>query len=296
VGRARAAALGALAVAAVAVAVWPTAPAAWAESATEVRSLAEQAKHDPAALDRLKRVEVVDGRPVDLHQALSGASGADLDRRLDELASSVGAGPGEGPSTPGQAPSEQARRILAARRFQPSQPPRPFAGLIHRLGEILQPVVRPLGRWLAPVGRLLLRIYHNAVLMGLACALVIGLAALFTLRLVRRRARTGVGRDGELLGVAVLDPRELDRQADAAEAAGDLEHAFRLRFVAGVLRLDRAGALRYRPSLTTGELVRSVKSATFPGLAAAFDEIAYGGRRPEPEDLARAKADWPRVL
>ena len=75
-----------------------------------------------------------------------------------------------------------------------------------------------------------------------------------------------------------LDPDELERQAAAAERAGDLAHAVRLRFVAGVLRLDRAGVIAYRSSLTTGQLRAALRSGSFAEIASAFDEITYGGR------------------
>lgn len=276
------------------------APAASAESASQVRDLAEQAEHDPNALERLKQVGEVDGRPVDLRTALDGASGPDLDRRLDEIVSATGGPSANGEAgalgDPGEGARHDAEQILAGRRFRPSQPPRPLAGAIHRLGQWLRPVLKPLGRLLAPVGRLLVRIWQNSVLVGLLALAVIAGAAVFSLLLIRRRGRIVVERSAGADGDRPLDPRQLEREADAAEASGDLERAVRLRFLAGVLRLDRAGALRYRPSLTTGEVVRTVRSVTLRTLAGDFDEIAYGGRSPGPDDVARAKSEWPRVL
>ena len=292
---ARARAAGA-AVAAAAILILSTSPAG-AESAAEVRTLAAQAHDDPGALARLRQVDDIDGRSVDLAQVLDGAEGDDLDRRLDAIESAA-AGEGElavpGVGTDG--PRQAAGRILSESRFQPPKPPRPLAGAIRQLGRWLEPVVRPLARWLAPVGRLLLAVYRNTLAMAVVGLLVVALAAATTARMVKRRSH-GALADGEgAIGGRRQDPDALEREADAAEAAGDLDRAFRLRFLAGVLRLDRAGVLRYRPSLTTGELVRTVRSDTLPGLAAAFDQIAYGGRHPAPDDVARAKQDWPRVL
>ena len=62
---------------------------------------------------------------------------------------------------------------------------------------------------------------------------------------------------------AELDPKTLERQADAAEASGDLEAALRLRFRAGLLRLDRRGAIEFRPSISTHEVRRAVRSEDF---------------------------------
>ena len=52
----------------------------------------------------------------------------------------------------------------------------------------------------------------------------------------------------------------------------------RLRFRAGLLRLDARELIEYRPSLTTGEVADAVASPAFARVGADFDEIAYGGR------------------
>jgi hypothetical protein len=291
----RRAAVAALALLVLLLVLLGAAPAG-AESAAQVRDLARRAHDDPGALAQLKAVRDIDGRPVDMNVALGDAAGPDLDRRLDALASGASADlPVAGVGTNG--PRQSVRRILESRRFQPPDPPRPLRGAIRRLGGWLAPVTRPAGRLLRPVWRAINDAFsHTVTAIPLGIALVVAVA-LVARALVRRRARLGVERarrlDADLRG---LDPADLERQADAAEAGGQLDHAFRLRFLAGLLRLDQAGALAYRPSLTTGELVRSVPSATFPRMASAFDAIAYGGRQPGPADMAQAKADWPRIL
>ena len=73
-------------------------------------------------------------------------------------------------------------------------------------------------------------------------------------RRARRRART-VADERE-------DPDALEREADAAERDGDLDRAVRLRFRAGLLRLGDRGAIHYRPSVTTGEVRRTLDSRT----------------------------------
>jgi hypothetical protein len=92
------------------------------------------------------------------------------------------------------------------------------------------------------------------------------------------------------------DPRSLDRRADAAEAAGDLEAALRLRFRAGLLRLDAHGAIVFRPSISTHEVRRKLGSDDFDALAAAFDDIVYGGREASADDVDAARERWPRVV
>jgi hypothetical protein len=158
-----------------------------------------------------------------------------------------------------------------------------------------------LGRWLEPIGQPLGRIWSRVAdsLVG-QLALVVGvfaLASVIALRLIGRRSPGSIHR-GRPFGVdsESLDPDELERAADAAARAGDLDHAVRLRFVAGVLRLDQAGVITYRSSLTTGQLRSRVPSRSFAELAATFDEIAYGGRPAQEDDVRAATEAWPRVL
>ena len=64
----------------------------------------------------------------------------------------------------------------------------------------------------------------------------------------------------------------------------------RLRFRAGLLRLDRRRVIVYRPSLTTGEVARAIGSPAFAEVGDRFDAIAYGGRPAEQEDAEAAQA------
>ena len=83
------------------------------------------------------------------------------------------------------------------------------------------------------------------------------------------------------------DPAALEREADRAAAAGEWETAVRLRFRAGLLRLDARELIEYRPSLTTGEVAAAVGSPTFERVGADFDAIAYGGRAAGEQDDGR---------
>jgi hypothetical protein len=289
------AALAPLALAPLALATVLAGPAG-AETSEQVRDLARRAGTDPAALEQLRAVQDIDGRPVDMHAALGDAQGADLARRLETLGSSIGAAPSDGGVAVDGARRE-AQRILDRPPYRPEEPPRPLRGAIRQVGEWLQPVLEPLGRWLAPVGRLFQRLFDSRLGRGVLGLVIVAIAAVLAALIISRRNRIAPGHDSAPGPQArPADPRDLEKEADDAERAGDLEHAYRLRFVAGVLRLDKAGALTYRDSLTTGELVRTIRSRTFPQLAGTFDEIAYGGRTTTGEDLAQAKADWPRVL
>jgi hypothetical protein len=268
------------------LAVWgPAATAAEAEAVDAERftELVERAAAgDGEALADLRRVERVDGRPVDMAAAL-----AERPReRLDALRAPASDG---APDADADAARRSAQEVLDGRAFHPPSVPRPLEGVLRRLGSWLEPLGRPLGaayRWITE---------EPARFLPLAAAVVLE-AGWVAVLLGRRRAPLGHEPAGRRLRRPDDDPALLERQAEEAEAAGDLDLAVRLRFRAGLVRLDRAGVLRFHPSLTTGAVTRAVPSQTLSRLAADFDEIAYGGRRAEPDDLASSRAGWPRVL
>ena len=109
------------------------------------------------------------------------------------------------------------------------------------------------------------------------------------------RARGAAGLEA-LLGEDGLSPEELDRRAEEAERRGQLADALRLRFRAGLLRLDGLGAIDLRPGLTNAAAARLLGSRRFDRLTVDFDEVVYGGRRATSGDVALSRAEWPRVL
>jgi hypothetical protein len=262
----------------------PGVASAAAVTGAELRALAERAADDPAALTRLRSVDSVDGRPVDLRAALAGVEGEALRDRLRVLAES-----GERIAA-GGSPREDAARILSDRRFRESEVPRPFHGLLVWIREQFAFVGRPF-EWLAeriPGG--------PRVLWTLLAGAAIALAVFVARRTAQRRAGRGLTRARERRDARGLDPRELERRADEAERRGDLEAAVRLRFRAGLLRLGSKEVIPRRESLTTGQVRRLVRLKEFDGLARSHDEIAYGGRAASRDDAEAARAGWPVVL
>jgi hypothetical protein len=244
-------------------------------SAAEFRSLAAAAVDDPGALARLREVDVVDGRRVDVDGALRGARGEALEARLRALAA-------DSDVVVRGDPRADARDVLAERRFQETDLPGPFRGIIRWLRDF----VPDLG---------FLGIGPGWVWVLLA-AVVGGLAWFVARRLLTTRVRAATVHADALAAARDEDPRALERRADAAEAAGDLEAALRLRFRAGLLRLDARGAIEFRPSISTHEVRRTLRDTDFDALAATFDDVVYGGRPPAPDDLAAARDRWPRVV
>ena len=270
-------------VAALALAL-PGAAAASDATSAQVRALAARASHDPAALAELTRIDRVDGVRMDLGRALQGKRGRSLDARLGVLA--AGSAVVRGASGPAR---DEARSILAQRRYRGSSVPRPLHGLLHWLGQKFAFVGRAFN-WvggLIPGG--------DATLWTILGALLVGGAVAVVARLARRRAAAQIA-GVEARAQPAIDPAELEGLAVEAEGRGDLEAAIRLRFRAGLLRLARARVIPRRDSITTREVRRTLRLAEFDSLAADFDEIVYGRRDPVGRDVESARRDWPQVL
>jgi hypothetical protein len=264
-----------------AVCLPPGAAQATEVTAGELRRLAEQAGDSPGALRELRAVTSVDGQPAAVGKALGEVTSAELDARLAALAAHGAPAPGLRGAT------AQAEQILAQDRFHGDRVPGPFKGLLERLGDL---VPRGVIEWLddhLPGSRSVVWL----VLAALALVAGVVVARRWLTRRIKDIAAAEHARTP-----AEADPRALERRAEAAEAAGELETALRLRFRAGLLRLDRRGAIEFRPSISTFEVRRAVRSRAFDRLADTFDDVVYGGREPRPEDVAEARERWPEVV
>jgi Domain of unknown function (DUF4129) len=175
-----------------------------------------------------------------------------------------------------------AQHILSDRRFRPSPAPRPLRGPLQWLGDRINgSFSTPQATWT-----------FVAVIV-----LVVAFVVWVVVRAVRRRrALAPVRKPTAGAPDETENPDELERAADAAERDGDLDRAVRLRFRAGLLRLGDRGAIRYRLSVTTGEVRRTLDSRRFDDLARTFEAVTYGGRSADPPDVKAARQDWPRVL
>lgn len=262
----------------------PSSALAGEATGAEMRALAREAAADPESLARLRQVDSVDGRAVDLRSALANANGAELERRLAVLAAP------SGKSASAADPSATAAAILGERRFRGTGPPRPFRRALEWLGDRLGPLARPV-RWLAgwiPGGGSALW-----VLLGLS---VVGAAAVVAARLGRHRGGAVFERQRRAEREQGLDPRTLDRFADQAESRGELDLALRLRFRAGLVRLAQVRAIPEPETLTSRQLIGLLHSERFDRLAHTLDEVVYGGRAASAADLDAARSEWPQVL
>ncbi len=169
---------------------------------------------------------------------------------------------------------------------------RPFRGVLSWLGGILHTVFGRPFSWLGghfPGGE------GGLEVVLLAC--VLGAVAYAASLLSRRTGGVLVERswsqgDGRGSG---RDPVALERQADEAERRGDLELALRLRFRAGLMRLEKAGSIP-RGQRTSRELRRALELVEFDRVSRRFDEIVYGRRTPSQGDVEAARSDWRVIL
>jgi hypothetical protein len=179
-----------------------------------------------------------------------------------------------------------ARQILARPEFRPRRPPRPLHGVLRWIGERFR-----------PIGDAVDSVTASKALAAAVVVVVLVLVSVVTTVVINRRAGAAIAAGTDRGDRRRPErPAELERRAEDAERTGDLELALRLRFRAGLLRLDEAGALRYRPSLTTGAVLRSVPSDRLRALAGSIEEVVYGGRPAAAEDVAAAREGWPAVL
>ena len=270
-------------------------PAA-AETRAEVLDLAERATTDEAALDQLRAIDEIDGSPVDLDRVLEGASGEEIEERVETLVSEDAA-----VTEPDAAGTrEVAKRILDQDRYRPDEIPRPLRGPLEWIANLLEPVGDAIGAvfgWIAErFGELASATPGGALTLWMLIGLVVvAFVMLQTKNVIARRSRKEPEHEGEH-AVRVEEPRDLERRAAAARASGDHELAVRLLFRAGLLRLARSRAIPARSSLTTGELKRILSLPEFDRLGISFDKIAYGRRPATEADSDAARSGWTRVL
>lgn len=126
--------------------------------------------------------------------------------------------------------------------------------------------------------------------------LVVLIAALGIGLLARRRARE-IERRATIERILELgrDPAELEARAVDADEMGDHAEAIRLRFVAGLLRLDQAGSIDFYPGLSNGAIADQLRDSTFDRLASQFDGVVYGKRPTDADASRRAADDWARL-
>jgi hypothetical protein len=258
-----------------------------AHTSAETAEMARAAADDPATLAELTAVAEIDGVPVDMAALLED----DPQERLAALAVVLDSEPVDREEV-----EDQIEEILSNPAYRDARPSlverllgpvydwaeRAIAWAMDRIGAVIEWVLELVGgptlRWLGPL----------VVIAGTAAAaLVLG----------RRRARE-IERQAAIERILQLgtDPSELERLADRAAERDDYAEAIRLRFVAGLLRLDTAGRIDFYPGLSNALIAESLGSPEFDRLSTQFDLVVYGRRVAGADDLAAALAGWRALL
>ncbi len=188
----------------------------------------------------------------------------------------------------------QARAILAEARFHSGPIPRPLHGLLHAVGSALESPLHALEELVSSLGALAPG--GTITVWALLAAVVLALSAVLATRGARRALRESYGGVGAAGAGAPVRASELERDAAAAEAQGRNAEAVRLRFRAGLMRLAESEVIEAAPTMLNGEVSRALRSEHFDRLARSFEEIAYGGREADAEDLIASRQDWSRLL
>lgn len=202
----------------------------------------------------------------------------------------------DGPPVDAMEVTEQARRILSDPRYAQDSPT--------FLERILGPVYDWL-EWLIAFGREMVtraldwlsRVLNADAITVIGPILIVIVAAAGAWILARRRARD-IERRATIERILELgdDPSELEARALEADQAGDHAEAIRLRFVAGLLRLDAGGQIEFYPGLSNGTISARLDDPTFDRLAAQFDQVVYGRKSAGQQDSIQAASDWLTML
>ncbi len=185
---------------------------------------------------------------------------------------------------------DRVRTILADPRYVRDEP------------TILERLLGPLYDWLERMIAIVweigtrvvawfVRLLATNAMTAIGPIVVLVAAAAATWVLARRRARD-IERRATIERILEIgtDPDELEARAVGADDAGDHAEAIRLRFVAGLLRLDADGRIDFYPGLSNGAISERLGDPTFDGLATQFDQVVYG-KKPASRGDSRSAAD-----
>lgn len=262
--------------------------AAGPSTGSEVRRTAEAVTAGDAQPAALLEIDSIDGSAVDL----AGLLAEDRATRIEVIARMAAPAPIDSEQV-----QEQISSILANQKYPAVDEP-------SWLDRLLAPVFRFWNRiWVMATDWLQLAFFRILEFLGTGLARWVGVAILLTATaatawvLGRRRARELERRAViERILELGLDPGELEELAAAAHDRGDDAEAIRLRFVAGLLRLDGLGEIEFAPGLPNGAISQRLGSDTFDLLASQFDRVVYGRETVGASDHTRCVAAWNELL
>ncbi|MGC8668869.1 MAG: DUF4129 domain-containing protein [Chthonomonadales bacterium] len=198
----------------------------------------------------------------------------------------------------------EARAILASPDFRDRSLRIP---ILEKAAAVIRRALRAIGDWLDRLFRAgrnagratdaLLWAIFTALVVLMALILAAGISRL-SVAVGRRRSQSN-GSDAAFL-TRPQDPDAWLSQAHSALASGDLREAFRAVFLAILLQMDRAGAIRYREPATNGEYLAALRKhpdlySVVRPVAMEFDAHWYGFRPVSRLQVERALAAFGKV-
>ncbi|MEO6470054.1 MAG: DUF4129 domain-containing protein [Acidimicrobiia bacterium] len=192
---------------------------------------------------------------------------------------------------------DAARQILRQREFQPERTPKPLGGPVQWIGDRLNGIADWLGTAIEDVFSWIFHLLPGVWGPILGVVICVALATVVVWLIGRNRvSATRADRESEAPSAQLEDPRGLEREADAAAQAGQYALAVRLRYRAGLIRLDRADVIDLRPWNTSAHLTRRLDSRRFDRLTDTFDAVTYGAQPATNADVAVARTEWPELV
>jgi len=236
-------------------------------------------------IERLGEITSVDGIPVNMDRMLDGQR---VDRRVETLENLFP--PNVDPPFASRIDPETARSV-ASEVLEQSKYDVPTESAFDRFLAQAQ-------AWLAETLARLVTALGGARNAGLIALAIVALAGLGGFAFLARRRTATIERTTNLERILAEggDPEEYERLAALADREGRFSDSIRYRFVAGLLRLDIAGRITFRPGLTTGQIIDDLEDERFARLARQFEDVAYGGRNATEEMRDRSIEEWSAIL
>ncbi len=207
---------------------------------------------------------------------------------------------GSAPPSPDEA-RKRAQEILNEKRFQP---PGTSPAFVRRW---LDAIGDPINDFFRVLGRLLARLFDalpgTGPLSWLLWTGFLGLAAVLFLVVARAIARRGQHGASTVEPGRSADARDdaprLEGLADEAEREGRFGEAVRLRFAAGLARLEYRNTVRMgqrrtnrQVAVQVGQTLGDRPSAMLVELGEQLDNIVHGGFRASADDAQKARSGW----
>lgn len=131
---------------------------------------------------------------------------------------------------------------------------------------------------------------------GLIIVAVLLLVAWATSFVIRQRSAIRATERSMFGSTGRTSIAELERLASAAAQRGAYGDSLRLRFEAGLARLERKGTLSHPETRSSGEVAETLHLPEFDQVAETFDAVVYGGREAGAADATFAAQTWPAIV